>query len=115
MHYALENGMIDLAYVQEQIELNKRKELLEKHPYRIWEGKDGKWYTYFPDNDAKRVLRKRKTKQDLEKLVCNFWEKKAENPTIHEIFNMWIQKSWSIRKSRKAVLTDMKVILQDFL
>lgn len=102
MHYALENGMIDLAYVQEQIELNKRKELLEKHPYRIWEGKDGKWYTYFPDNDAKRVLRKRKTKQDLEKLVCNFWEKKAENPTIHEIFNMWIQKKLEYKEIQKG-------------
>lgn len=42
LKYAVENGMIDLSYVQEQIEMNKRKELLDKHPYKIWEGKDGK-------------------------------------------------------------------------
>ena len=46
LKYAVENGMIDLLYVQEQIEMNKRKELLEKHPYKIYQGKDGKWHTY---------------------------------------------------------------------
>ena len=44
LKYAVENGMIDISYVQEQIEMNKRNELLKKHPYKIWEGKDGKWY-----------------------------------------------------------------------
>ena len=48
LQYALEHGMINVSYVQEQIEMNKRKEMLEKHPYAIWKGKDGKWRTYFP-------------------------------------------------------------------
>ena len=34
LQYAVENGMIDMSYVQEQIEMNKRKELLEKHPHK---------------------------------------------------------------------------------
>ena len=41
LKYAIENGMIDISYVQEQIEMSKRKELLEKHPYKIWQGADG--------------------------------------------------------------------------
>ena len=45
LQYALENGMIDVKYVQEQIALNKRKELIEKHPYSIWKGKEGLWHT----------------------------------------------------------------------
>ena len=40
LQYAIAHGMIDLSYVQEQIEMNKRKELLDNHPYKIWEGKD---------------------------------------------------------------------------
>ena len=43
LKYAVENGMIDLSYVQEQIEMSKRNELLEKHPYAISQGSDGKW------------------------------------------------------------------------
>ena len=42
LQYALEHGMIDMSYVQEQMEMNKREAFLRKHPYEIWEGKDGK-------------------------------------------------------------------------
>ena len=42
LKYIAENDMIDLSYVQEQIEMNKRKELLEKHPYKIYKGIAGK-------------------------------------------------------------------------
>ena len=68
MQYAVKNGMIDLAYVQEQIEMNKRKELIEKHPYSIWEGKNGYWYTYIFDPDKKnsRRLIKYKTRKSLD-------------------------------------------------
>lgn len=45
--------MINVSDVQEQIKMNKRKELLEKHPYSIWEGSDGNWYTYVPDDTKK--------------------------------------------------------------
>ncbi len=63
--------MIDVSYVQEQIEMNKREELLKKHPYKIWEGKDGKWYTYLPDKEKGRIPRKRSTKKELEQLVIH--------------------------------------------
>ena len=49
LKYAVENGMINTALVQEKIEMQKREELLNKHPYKIYQGKDGKWYTYLPD------------------------------------------------------------------
>ena len=49
---ALENGMIDLGTIQKQIDMQKRKELLSTHPYAVWEGKNGKWYTYLPDDDT---------------------------------------------------------------
>ncbi len=37
--------------MQEKIEMAKRKELLEKHPYKISQGKDGNWRTYLPDKN----------------------------------------------------------------
>ena len=45
LKFAIENGMLDAALVQEKIEMQKREEILRKHPYDIWEGKNGKWYT----------------------------------------------------------------------
>jgi len=90
LKYAIENGMIDAALVQEKIEMQRRKDLLEKHPYKIYEGKDKKWYTYLPDDEKGRVFKKRNTKAELEDLVIDYWEEKAFNPTINEIFKEWL-------------------------
>ena len=60
LKFAIENGMIDPALVQERIEMHKRSELLFNHPYEIYQGSDGNWYTYLPDesNGRKKVKRK---------------------------------------------------------
>ena len=63
MQYALENNIIDFTYVQEQIEMKKRKMYLEKHPYEVWKGKDNAWYTYFSDKGCGRKLKRRTDKK----------------------------------------------------
>ena len=92
LKYAIESGMLDLSYVQEKIEMNKRKELLEKHPYKIWEGKNGKWYTYIPDEEKGRVQKERKSKSAIENFIVEFWKEKLDNPTIEQVFEEWILK-----------------------
>lgn len=92
LKYAIENGMLDLSYVQEKIEMNKRKELLEKHPWSISQGKDGKWRTYIPDGKSGRKMIKRKTKESIEDDVIAFWRKETENPTVKEIFYEWLNQ-----------------------
>lgn len=73
LKYAVENGMIDLSYVQEQVEMNRRKLLLSKHPYSIWKGNDGKWYTYLPNVEKGRILKKRTSEKAIEDLVVEFY------------------------------------------
>ncbi len=52
LRFIINSGMIDIGDVQKNMEAMKREELLEKHPYKIWQGKDEKWYTYLPDDGA---------------------------------------------------------------
>lgn len=80
--------MIDINNVQNSIEAMKRKELLEKHPYKIWQGKDGRWYTYLPDDDGRRILKKRKTQKEIEELVINY-VKSTEKILLEVLFNEW--------------------------
>ena len=74
LKYALEHGMINVSYVQEQINMTKRDELLKKHPYEIWEGKDKRWRTYVPDKKSKtgRALRSRSTQREMEDYVVEY-------------------------------------------
>ena len=102
LKYAVENGMIDMTYIREQIEMNKRKELLEKHPYKIWEGKDGKWYTYLPDNEKGRRLIKRKSLRDIEDVVITQIKEDEENPTIADVFQEWNERRLELKKIAKS-------------
>lgn len=101
LKYALDNDMIDLSYVQEKIEMSKREELLKKHPYKIWQGKDGYWHTYIPDKDG-RSPRKRREKSDLESLIIDYWKQKSENPTVEEVFIEWNDRRLVLKKISEA-------------
>ena len=94
--------MIDLAYLQEQIEMNKRNELLKKHPYKIWEGKDGKWYTYIPDKKRGRILKKRITREAIENDVIEYWKSEIDNPCISEVFHEWNDRRLELKKISMA-------------
>lgn len=102
MKYAVENGIIDLSYVQEQIEMNKRKEYLEKHPYEIWVGKNGRWYTYLPDEQNGRVQRERNSEDEIKDVIVNYWKVKSENPTVREVFAEWNDRRLSLKKISDA-------------
>lgn len=92
LKYAVGNGMIDLSYVQEQVKMNKRKEFLEKHTYKIWEGKDGKWRTYLPGNNPGRKMVKRSTQKEIEDVVIKYYkglQEKVVPKTFNEVYWHW--------------------------
>ncbi len=100
MKYAIDNGMIDLSYVQEQIEMNKKNELLKKHPYKIWEGKDGKWRTYLPDEKKGRKLLKRNSEKEIELYIIEYIQQNSEENkkkdiarkmNLQNIFPKWLE------------------------
>ena len=78
LKYALENGMINLSYMQEQINMKKREEILKQHfeQYSIWYSeKENRWYTHLPDDtrSEKRKKIKRKDRRDLEDIIYDYY------------------------------------------
>jgi hypothetical protein len=65
LQFIIKSGMLGLHDVQDSMEAMKRDELLKKHPYKIWQGKDGKWYTYLPDDKKGRVKKKKVQRKRL--------------------------------------------------
>lgn len=99
LKFAIENGIIDTALVREKIEMQKRKELLERHPYSIWEGKDKKWRTYLPDEEKGRRLVKRNSEKDIQDCVIEYWKRNSEEDkqkriakeiSLKKIFPDWL-------------------------
>lgn len=106
--------MLNLAYVQERIEMTKRDKLLKKHPYKIWEGTDGKWHTYLPDGKKGRIPRKRNTLEEIQQVVIDYWKQQEENPTIQEVFDEWNDRRLSLKKIKPATHMRNKQIFNRF-
>ena len=89
MKYAIQNGIIDLSYVQEQSMMNQKKEILEKHGSSIWYNEKEKvWYCYIPDPQKGRVKKKRKNKDDIEDVLFKAYLNLENNgnKTFAELF-----------------------------
>lgn len=84
--YALESGIIDGSQVEQMVEMSRRKEILDKHRHKLFEGSNGRWVTYVDEPDGKRRQISRKTKKELEDYIYELGKDKIDNPTIDELF-----------------------------
>ena len=90
----------------------KRKELLSNHPYKIWEGTNGKWYTYLPDEDKGRILKKRSSKKDIEDIVVIYWDEAINSPTIKDVFYEWNDYRLELNKISKSSHTRLEQVFK---
>lgn len=89
LKFAFQNGMIDLSYVQDMIEMDERKKILDAHPYKIWVGSNGKYYTYLPVSGGGRKLVKKTTREAVENAIIDNWNDNVYSPTFKELFDEW--------------------------
>lgn len=84
-------GIINKSDVLEQLEKMKTQELLNKHTYEIWEGKDGKWRTYLPDPQKGRRLIKKTKRENVEKEIINYYKKEEQDKvkTFKDCYLHW--------------------------
>lgn len=89
LNYAMQNGIINLADIQQLVEMTKRQKTLENHKWSIYQGSDGKWRTYLPDDIKGRKLIKKSTKEDVENAIIAYYnaKEKAEQEKNVKCFN----------------------------
>lgn len=108
LNFLVTRGIIDLPDIQSIIEMEKKKELVEKHPYKAWQGKNGSWYVYLPDKEKGRVLKRKSTKAGIENVIIAYQKEQMDNPTIEEVFNEWNDYRRDLKKIAKSSHTRMK-------
>lgn len=90
---ALQSGIISLSDMAEKLDAMERKEILEKHPYEIWESKDGRFRTYVVDKTMKggRRLIVRTKLENLENAIVEDYKLNHEQRhQIYQLFDDWM-------------------------
>lgn len=101
LRFAIDNGMIDLSSVQEAMEKKEREYYLSLHPYKIWQGTNGKWYTYLPEKEG-RILKKRNSDSDIHKLIVEYYKSMTEEPVLKDIFMEWLKEKLELKEISKG-------------
>lgn len=74
------------SLVEKIMNAKKKKEYLEAHKYKVYQGKDGRWFTRFPKKDGGSVQKAFRSKEDLESYIFKFYEAFADVPTLEDLF-----------------------------
>ena len=98
------NGNINLPSIEEAYDMYKNKEYIDKHPYKFWQGKNSKWYTYLPDEEMNnhRRLMCRNSKKEIQNVIVDYWKSKEQNPSLESLFNEWNDKRFDLKKISEA-------------
>jgi integrase len=107
LRHALQDGTIEatdfLESLRRESDMNERHKYLDMHEYKIYQGKDGNWYTYVPDDFArnKRKKLKRKTEQELDDAIVAFYKQKEIELTVGQTFSCWLEEKLEFGEIKK--------------
>lgn len=111
LKYLVESGTIDVGSAEEDMKQSKLASALAMHPYKISQGKDGRWVTYLYD-ETKPSHRRKVVKPTLEILHEALYEhymgevKKAsvDYITLDDIYPEWLEYK-SLHTSAHSTIT----------
>ena len=90
---------IDLATIERQIMVKKKETILKQHTGKIWQGKNGRWYTYVPiDGPRKRRLVTSSTRLALDDAIVKAYVESDLSPTFDTVFRVWVRRKFEGRE-----------------
>ena len=95
LKYALEHGTVDLVVARADYKMRLRKEYLDMHCNKIWEGKDSLFYTYLGIGNN-RKLKRRPTKREIEDCVVAYYKAQENDPFMDGVITMWLDEKYQL-------------------
>ena len=112
--FLIQSGKIDLDDAEDNMKKSQMDQILEQHPYSIYQGSDGKWYTNLPDDTKpdKRRKVKRTSLEDLKHALYEYYtgvseHKKLDAITIEKLYPQWLEFK-ALHTSAPAYISRLK-------
>lgn len=101
---AVEDIILTPEVISRVINMIKREEYLKRHNYDIYKGRDGKWYTYLPDETKKFKRRqvKRGSREQIEDAVVEYYKNQSVSLTLEEVFTEWNERREELKKIKSS-------------
>lgn len=90
LNYGISEGIIKEELIEEvmaQIAMARNSTYLKKHKYKIYEGKDGRWYTRLPLKEGGSKQRAFRSKDEAEEAVIEYYKNLEVKPTLKDLYD----------------------------
>ena len=101
LQYAVDSGIINLESIKNVVDDMTKKEILAQHKYAIVQGSDGRWSTRVPLDDGTSAVRHRKTREELEDYLVNYYKELKKSIYIKEVFWKWMNEKLDYGEIKK--------------
>lgn len=96
LNFIIANDMIDIDDVQQQMNQKKKEEFVsQSHTYQIWQGTNGRWYTYLPDETRPKGRRQiaKSSRDRIIDTVYSFYNEKETQATmtLEKLYPIWLR------------------------
>ena len=92
LQYMAEHSTMSPDDSRRAYEAMKNERYLKMHNRKIWQGKDGDYYTRTTDAAGKEHIRHAKTLENLKKMIIDHYKTIEEFPSVTRVFNEWIEE-----------------------
>lgn len=72
--------------ISEYMMKRRKSKYLDNHKYKLYQGRDGRWFTRFPIKPSGSIQKAFKTKEEAERVIVAFYEELDETPRIKDVF-----------------------------
>lgn len=93
---------------KELMSIRKKKEYLEKHPYKLYQGGDGRWFTRFPCSGGGSKQKAFRTEEAAIEAIVNFYSNKEESNTVKDVFRLEIDDRFETGSISESTVTRYK-------
>lgn len=101
LQYAVDSGIINLESIKNVVDYMTKKEILAQHKYAIVQGSDGRWSTRVPLDDGTSAVRHRKTREELEDYLVNYYKELKKSIYIKDVFWKWMNEKLDYGEIKK--------------
>ena len=101
LQYAVDSGIIILEIIKNVVDDMTKKEILAQHKYAIVQGSDGRWSTRVPLDDGTSAVRHRKTREELEDYLVNYYKELKKSIYIKDVFWKWMNEKLDYGEIKK--------------
>ena len=95
----VEDIILSPEVISRALSMIRREEILKQHKYQIYQGCDGKYYTYLPEPTGRHKIKK-PSYEEVVDIVVEFYE--SSNTTLQELFTKWNDRREALSKIKAS-------------